>query len=153
MKPNLLLLTGIPGSGKSSFVNSLEGYQVLSLDDIRLALGSSYNIKTEPVVKMVVDIMGIAMMERGNNIVIDANILQFFLYEKWKRLADQYGYEIEIKYFDTPLEICIDRRKGQIDKDIIVDHYKRTLKLLSDLKANGIEYTIFKSYIQRRGLS
>jgi len=38
--PELIFTVGIPGSGKSSWINSQKGYEVVSLDDIRKSMGN-----------------------------------------------------------------------------------------------------------------
>jgi predicted kinase len=115
----LTLMIGIAGSGKSTFVNEnlTKRNQVLCLDDIRLALGSTYEPRHEPVVYMVTDIQTRALMERGLSIVIDATCCQLFVVKKYKKLAEEYGYQLIGIYIDTSFEKCVERREGQIPLD------------------------------------
>jgi predicted kinase len=112
-------MVGIAGSGKSTVVNKYmaKNYQVLCLDDIRLALGSAYDPKTEPVVYMITDVHARALMIRGLPIVVDATCCQIHIVEKWKRLADEYGYDLLGVKLNTPFNLCQERREGQIPSD------------------------------------
>ena len=139
----LTLMIGIAGCGKSSFVNKHLAHenQVLCLDDIRLALGSVYDPKTEPVVYMVVDVQTRALMERGLPIVVDATCCQKYIAEKWKKLADEYGYTLNGIYINTTLEICINRREGQIPSEKLIQMNDDLTELLE------VEDQIFDKFI------
>jgi predicted kinase len=115
----LALMIGIAGCGKSTFVDKYltKRNQVLCLDDIRLALGSVWDPKTEPVVYMVVDVQARALMERGLPIVIDSTCCQINIAKKWKRLADEYGYDLVGVHINTNFVTCMTRRDGQIPSD------------------------------------
>lgn len=52
----LILTVGLPGSGKSTYVDNnfikvKSGYQILCLDDIRLSMGDTFNRKTESIIR------------------------------------------------------------------------------------------------------
>jgi len=48
---NLVVMVGIPKSGKSTYINKhYAHYQLLCADDIRLAFGSAFNRNTESFV-------------------------------------------------------------------------------------------------------
>ena len=128
----LALMIGIAGCGKSTFVNKnlTKRNQVLCLDDIRLALGSTYDPKTEPVVYMVVDVQARALMERGLPIVIDSTCCQIYIVEKWKKIAEEYGYSLVGVYINTPFSICEDRRENQIPIDKMRDMDNNLAELL-----------------------
>jgi len=51
--PTLIFTVGIPGSGKSTWIHSQDGFEVVSLDDIRKSLGDvSDQSKDRTVVSM-----------------------------------------------------------------------------------------------------
>jgi len=120
----LILTLGVAGSGKSTFVNELlnestDPLQVLCLDDIRLSLGDVYNERTEPVVRMIADVMGRTFMERGLPIIVDSTCTSKYISEKWCELAKEYDYEVTAYYLDTPFEICCDRRLNTLNTNKI----------------------------------
>jgi predicted kinase len=123
MEKQLIVLMGLAGSGKSTYVDMFlrNDHQVLCADDVRLALGSSYNLKTEPVVYMILDVHCRALMIRGLPIVIDATSCQEYVVKKYKNLADEYGYKITGVHIDTPCYLCIERRDGIIPATKIRD--------------------------------
>ena len=88
MDREIVLMVGVAGAGKSTYVNKLlaHTHQVLCLDDIRLALGDVFNIRTEPIVRAVTDIVGRAFLERGLSFVVDSTCTSKFIAEKWKKL-------------------------------------------------------------------
>jgi len=121
MKLNLTL--GVAGAGKSTFVNNLlyrdVKLQVLCLDDIRLALGDVYDIRTEPVVRMISNVMGRAFMERSLPIIVDSTCTSIKIVEMWCRLAKEYDYKIHAYFLDTPFDVCCDRRLNTLNTNKI----------------------------------
>jgi len=128
----LALMIGIAGCGKSTFVNDklTKKYQVLCLDDMRLALGSAYDPKTEPVVYMVVDVQARALMERGLPIVVDSTCCQINIVKKWKKLAEEYGYDLVGVHINTKFDICSKRRVDQIPSYVLIRMYNDLTELL-----------------------
>ena len=119
------LMLGVAGSGKSTYVNNMVSksaypFQILCLDDIRLALGDVYDIRTEPVVRMISDVMGRAYMERKLPIVVDSTCSSLKIAEMWCRLAKKYGYETHGIYLDTPFDVCCDRRVEKIAMEVLI---------------------------------
>jgi len=144
----LNLTLGVAGSGKSTFVNEVmvanyqKPLQVLCLDDIRLALGDVYNEKTEPVVRMITDVMGRALMERGLHIIVDSTCTSKHIAEKWCELAKEYNYQTNAYLIDTPFEVCCLRRfkTNEIPMEIL-ERQKEQLKEL-------LEYTSIFDYFE-----
>lgn len=148
----IILMVGIQGAGKSTYINKyMRGYQVLCLDDIRLALGDVYNRRAEPIVRAMADIMGRAFLERGLPVVVDGVNTSKYIVQKWRTLADEYGYRLCGIHIDTPFQTCIERRLGinkvtmevlEKTKDylqellIIQDQYFNTFKVVEE--KNGI---------------
>jgi predicted kinase len=132
MKLNLTL--GVAGAGKSTFVNNLlyrdVKLQVLCLDDIRLALGDVYDIRTEPVVRMITDVMGRAFMERSLPIIVDSTCTSIKIAEMWCRLAKEYNYKTYGIHLDTPFDVCCDRRLDKIHMDVLVRQRDQLVDLL-----------------------
>jgi predicted kinase len=136
---NLTLTLGVAGSGKTTFVNEMvvnytKPLQVLCLDDIRLALGNVYDERTEPVVRMITDVMGRTFMERGLPVIVDSTCTSKYIAEKWIELAKEYGYLIDAYYLDTPFEVCCERRVGtkEIPIDVLYKQREQLDELLED---------------------
>lgn len=56
MIERLVIMQGLPGAGKSSFVKRMYAVdQVVCLDDVRLALGHEFNPQTEAMVLAIAD--------------------------------------------------------------------------------------------------
>ena len=135
----LILTLGVAGSGKSTFVNELlnestDPLQILCLDDIRLALGDIYNERTEPVVRMIADVMGRTFMERGVHIIVDSTCTSKYIAEKWCELAKEYGYKTSVYHIDTPFEVCCVRRVGtnKITLEVLEKQRDSLKELLED---------------------
>lgn len=130
----LILTLGVAGAGKSTLVNELlssnKKLQVLCLDDIRLALGNIYNIKTEPVVKMIADVMGKTFMERKLPFIIDSTCASIKIAEMWCRLATEYGYKSRGIHLDTPFDTCCERRLDSIPLYVLENQRDGLIDLL-----------------------
>jgi len=119
----LILTLGVAGAGKSTLVNELlssnKKLQVLCLDDIRLALGDIYDIRTEPVVRMIADVMGRTFMERKLPFIVDSTCTSIKIAEMWIRLAAEYGYKTHGIHLDTPFDVCCERRLDSIPLSVL----------------------------------
>ncbi len=147
MNKQLIIMTGLAGSGKSTYVNKhfIKTRQVLCADDIRLALGSSYDIRHEPVVYMILDVHCRALMIRGLQVVVDATSCQEYVVKKYKKLADEYGYKLIGVFIDTPFLICAKRRENIIPMQKIMKQDNE----LADLLEKKDEY--FDKFITIKG--
>jgi len=141
----IMLMVGVQGSGKSTYINNqMNDYQILCLDDIRLALGDVYNKRTEPIVRAITDIMGRAFLERGLSIVVDGTNTSKYIVEKWRALADEYNYFLNGIHLDVPFETCVERRLGtnKITQEVL-DKTRSQLDELLTLK--GLYFDKFET--------
>ena len=143
MIKEIILTIGLPGSGKSTyvdnnFIKSRAGYQILCLDDIRLAMGDVFNRKTEDIIIAMHNIMARAFMERGLNIIVDSTNISRNVVEYWRELADEYGYNTRGIFFDIPIEECMRRKcgKNKLTKEV----YERMYNQLKELKPGMENY-------------
>lgn len=128
-KNKLLIMRGLPCSGKSSWIRS-KGYDIFTLcpDTIRLMfaapdpyISQEYN---STVWKLMFKILE-ARMEGGSFTIIDATHTTWRSIKPYLDLCDKYGYNLEIKDFsDVSLEDCIERNKNRekykfVPEDII----------------------------------
>lgn len=106
MEKKLMLLIGLPRSGKSTWAKS-QNHPVVNPDSIRLAIhGHAYIPKAEPLVWATAKIMVAALFLAGHNkVVMDATNLTEESRSKW--LSDDW--ECVYNAFHTPKEICIER--------------------------------------------
>lgn len=100
-----------------------------------MGLGDIYNERTEPVVRMITDIMGRTFMERGLPIIVDSTCTSKYIAEKWCELAKEYNYTTSAYYLDTPFEICCDRRLGtnKITIEVLERQREQLDELLEDI--------------------
>lgn len=139
----LVLTIGLPGSGKSTYVNNnfigtKSGYQILCLDDMRLAMGDIFNRKVEAIIIAMHNIMARAFMERELSIVIDSTNISKNVVGYWHDLTNEYGYDMRGIFFDIPIEECM-RRKAGTNK-LTAEVYGRMYKQLEELRPGMEDY-------------
>ena len=120
----LFLLRGLPGSGKSTWIeeNGLEPY-TLSSDKLReMFAGLEYNIegnicisaKRDKLVWETLDSMLRSRMDKGLTTFIDATNIKEKTINKYKKMADIYAYRIYVVDFtDVSPEICFLRNRAR----------------------------------------
>lgn len=136
---DLLLMRGVPGSGKSTFIkeNHFEAYTICP-DNIRLLFESpvfdpntgvkSISQKNDKKVWELVYKLAEEKMRNGEFIVIDAMNIDI---SSWKKLTDKYRYNIWVKDFnDVPLDECLRRNAAReeykrVPENVICNAYKR----------------------------
>ena len=110
----LYIVCGLPGSGKSSYVNktALErGAQMVCPEDMRRALGHRYFGPIEPMVHAMVMAQARAHMLRGiADVMLDETGARAAHVRKWKGVAEAHGYKARLVFLDTPFEVCRARR-------------------------------------------
>ncbi len=120
------LLVGMPGSGKSTWCTQCHpSLPVVSRDQIRAELGYTKDAQDkavlDPELESIVTLRENALMEglaarRQDFIVDDTNIKKVYRDQIIKFLKS-LGVRVIGVQFDTPLELCIERRKNQIDSE------------------------------------
>lgn len=105
----LYLTCGLPGSGKTTYVNAHlapKGVQVVCPDNLRLAYGHSFYGPIEPHIHAQVYLTVRAQMYRGLDVVVDECHVRADHLKRWRRLADEMGYEMKLIRFSVPAEDC-----------------------------------------------
>lgn len=105
------MLVGIAGSGKSTWANQ----SVLSSDEIRRMLCDDATDQTihRVVFKTLRDLLR-RRLELGTPLTyIDATNLTRRERRPYIKIALAYGCDAEAVFFDTPLEICIERNSAR----------------------------------------
>lgn len=130
MKPLLIILSGIPGSGKSTFAkeHNLDPY-VLSFDTIRL-LYNSPDITLEGRLSIIdskntYDLFDQILenrMKNGQLIVIDNTNTKSEYLKKYQRLAYFYRYRaVVVDFRDIPLAVCKERNRLRPQHKVVPD--------------------------------
>jgi len=144
---NIILMVGLPGSGKSYYVDKFlnKKYTILCLDDIRLAMGSVFNPDMEPFAKAVIDTMGKACMYRGQNIVIDSTNVNHFIVDKWIKLAERFDYNVRIIVLSTSFSDCMERNQKRKTKRVPIEkmnEFHQQYKELLSMNITNVEYAV-----------
>lgn len=110
----LIIMCGLPGSGKSTFIENeiLEraSVQVVCADDVRLSLGHKFTLSAEPMVHAICQTMVRAHMERGLDVVLDeTNVMPVYV-RPHIRNAREFGYHVALYRLMTPAALCKERR-------------------------------------------
>ena len=132
----LLLLRGLPASGKTTFAKELvrkDGNWVrVNKDDLRNMLnGGKWSSGRERRVVELERRLVTEALEGGKNVVVDDTNLNPTHERYFKGLAESHNVDFEIKEFDTPLEECIKRdnaRPNGVGETVIRRMYNQYLK-------------------------
>lgn len=146
MKPQLYVLIGIPGSGKSTFAKNVltEISTVISRDEIRYSIikdeEAYFSHEKEVYKKFIKQIKD--LMVQGKDVTVDATHLNAT--SRFKLLSNLKGFDYKINafYFDTPLDECLGRnamRRGRahVPEDAIENMYDN---LTFPSKKEGFDY-------------
>jgi len=107
-KPKLIVLQGIPASGKSTYARKMakanpDKYVIVNRDNIRSMLGEYWVPKREPLVTEIEKQMVIAGLGAGYTVLLDATNLNPKALRDWKHMAEDYEFEIEYVEFKISL--------------------------------------------------
>lgn len=110
----LTMLQGIPASGKSTYALERwkQGDIIVNKDDIRAELitqGWTWSHKNEKDVIKIRDERISNALKQGRDVISDDTNFAVKHQARLKQLADQYGAEFEIKFFDVSVEEAIRR--------------------------------------------
>lgn len=125
-KTNVYLLCGLPGSGKSEWCKRKHPeLPVVSRDIIRGELGYTSGVdekvklefwKENEVTKKEHELMDKYLKQKQDFIIDDTNLRLKYRKPMIQSLRSKGAFVIGVR-FNTPLELCIKRRDGQIDAD------------------------------------
>ena len=138
MKPVIILVRGIQGSGKTTLAKNLVKYDNMLVrinrDDIRAMLCTEWSYAFEKVVVKMQLSMVKAALDKGYSVVIDdvSNLNENTI----NRLKQTFP-DVEIQMKDicllTPLEECIKRdaiRENPIGEEVIKETYNRYVDII-----------------------
>jgi predicted kinase len=105
---------GLPGSGKSTYVEKL-GAPTISSDAVRGLLAD--DLTDQSIHGRVFRVMRYLLRQRleiGRPVTyVDATHLTPRERAPYLRLGERYGCQVEAVFFDVPLEVCRERNRGR----------------------------------------
>lgn len=109
----VIVLVGLPGSGKSTWAARQKHAVVLSSDAIRSLLSGDET--NQAIHGRVFATMRYLLRQRlaigGDVTILDATHLEPKWRRPWSKLASTYGAQVEAVFFDIPLEECLKRNR------------------------------------------
>jgi predicted kinase len=165
----LIINRGLPGSGKSTqtFRDVMENYEKVirvNRDDLRKMLHNSVWLgnKTEGNVIRMRDAAIRAGLKSGQTVISDDTNLDPSVVKHLAKIAEFFGAEVEVRDFDVPLNICIDRnskREGsaKVPDEAIRGMHKKWFKNgkfpENPLGTSAIKPVTFAKYVPDKSLS
>lgn len=137
MKQKLLILKGLPASGKSTFAKRMvdeHGWVRTNKDTIRKQMfGTEWRRKDEKKVVKERNRQIIEALQQGKNVVVDDTNLNPVHVKELAAIAREHNVILEIDdgFLGVPLEVCIERDKNREDsvgEQVIRDMFHRYVK-------------------------
>jgi predicted kinase len=128
-KPSVLFLKGLPASGKSTFAKELvakepDTWVRVNKDSLRTMLHEGkWSKGREKIVQQMQRAMAEDALKSGLSVVVDDTNLAPRHEATYRQLAEKYGAEFEVRFFDTSVDECIARdakRHDHVGKDVIL---------------------------------
>lgn len=116
------MLKGLPASGKSTHAKELAlkpEWKRVNKDDLRAMIDSGkWSRENEKYIITMRDYHIDNALQSGFNIVVDDTNFDPEHETRLKAMADFYGAEFEIKFFDVPVSECVTRDAKRGDKSV-----------------------------------
>ena len=119
-KRQILVLQGVPASGKSTFARKLAtehtNWVIVNRDSMRKARGTYWLPSQESYIDDLEEAAILAALNRDLNVIIDATNLNPKTIEKWNKLANFHASKIDFKLFKISYKEAIERDNNREDK-------------------------------------
>lgn len=123
-RTRIVLLVGLPGSGKSTYLERL-GVKALSSDAVRGLLADDEN--DQSIHREVFATLRYLLRRRLALLrpvtYLDATHLTVRERRPYVKMGQLYGCAVEAVFFDVPLEVCLQRNRGRrrvVPEDVMV---------------------------------
>ena len=119
-KPRIWYLKGLPASGKSGWAQKHLNDDTIRLnkDDFRLMMGGKFSDAKEKAVILGLRSAGQQTLGEGLSVIVDDTNFSSKHKNFWKQLAEQHKYNMTEIYFDTPVDVCVERDMTRGDKSV-----------------------------------
>ena len=124
--PDLLLLCGLPGSGKSTIASELEqegDWVVICPDDFRLHMtGDTFNQIAEKGVWRAAFAAAATQLSRGRSVIVDACNTTFQQRGKWYHEAREFNAVLRCIWVHESLAVCRERnskRESPVPEEVL----------------------------------
>lgn len=144
----LTILSGVPGSGKSTYAAKMKDTTVVSSDALRIELtGELQNFTKEIEVwtRFKQDIIDASF--KVDSVVADATILTNNLRMHWFERFKGYFDEIHLVWFNLPFSVCWERnlrRKQPVPLDPCANMFRKFEKPNAEVEENFDKITEIK---------
>ncbi len=128
----IIILRGLPASGKSTwakeFVKENDNWIIVNKDQLRTMMHADMFKKgiTEGIIISARDSIIKDALKKEINVIVDDTNFRAIHIKTIKKLAQ--GHEVEIKDFNTPIDVCISRdnnRDKSVGEDVIREMYNK----------------------------
>lgn len=131
-----MMLKGLPASGKSTWaidqvMQSKGKIKRINKDDLRSMLDAGeWSKENEAFIVWARDTLVEIALSEGYSVIVDDTNFNPEHEQTLRQLAN-YQANFEVKHFDTPLEVCIERdalRHKPVGRAVIEDMYNKYVK-------------------------
>jgi len=132
----LLILQGLPASGKSTYAKELLAkdptFKRVNRDSLRdMVDAGKWSQNREKLIRKSQLALAELYLSENFDIVVDDTNLSPSAQEMWRQFAEKHKAKLETKFFDTPVEECIKRdlvRPNSVGQDVIMRMHNDFLK-------------------------